>query len=332
MPPGLGGELILPASEYARDRRPWLKARRAGLGASETACILGLNQWSTPYAIWTEKVRDDDATDDSPSEAARWGTVLEAPIAREVGNRWPELGKIAPSPGLLRHPEHPWMLATLDRVLVERGRRRGARARSILECKTVGDWMYREHWPDGMPPLNYQVQVVQQLAVTGMDHGYLAALIGGQHLPEPWLIGRDDRVVEQIVEYAGTWWADHVVAGSAPAMTFADRTILTSVYPGDLDLDALRASDNLVDVYAKFLDARRREAEAKAEKEQLAFKVQTAMGDRTALAAPDGTVLATWKPTKTTRIDVGHLRKHFPDTAAECATTTTSRRFLPKTA
>ena len=45
MPDGLGGVLVLAADDYRRDRALWLKARRDGLGASDTAAILGLNSY-----------------------------------------------------------------------------------------------------------------------------------------------------------------------------------------------------------------------------------------------------------------------------------------------
>lgn len=330
VPEGVGGTLVLPASDYARDRTSWLAARRSGLGASETAVVLGLNEYRTPYQVWAEKVRTDDPVDEDPSEAARWGSVLEAPVAREVSRRHHDLGKIAPSPGLFQHPEHTWLLATPDRILVERGRRYSGRALALLECKTVGDWAYRSSWTGDYPPNPYLVQVQQQLLVLDMDVAYLAALIGGQRMPAPWRIDRDERVAQQIVEYTGAWWEQYVVAGRAPALTFADRSILSQVYPGDTDLDALRADDRLVDVYARLLDARRREAEAKDERAALEFEVQTALGDRTALVDDAGAELVTWRPTTSRRLDTTALRKALPDVAAEYTTASTSRRLVVK--
>jgi len=300
MPPGVDGDLILPASAYRRDRRPWLAARRTGLGASDTAAILGLNPWSTPYGVWASKVDTARPVDTSPGEAAEWGTALEAVVARKVATRHPELGRIEPTPGLIRHRRHRWMLATLDRLLVPR-RSRCARPTSALEVKTVSAEMYRHHWIDGVPPAHVQVQTQQQMAVTGLDHVYVAVLVGGQHMPEPYRVERDDAVIDAMTTYAAGWWADHVETGTPPPLTLADASLLGSIYPGDLDLDPHVADDVVLAAFADYVDARRRRDEALADMDRAVFTVKAAMGDRTALVDSIGTVLATWRPTKTAR-------------------------------
>lgn len=328
MPRGLGGELVLPARDYARTRLPWLEARRAGLGASETATVLGLNDWSTPYAVWASKV-SAVAADDDASEAAEWGNALEAVVARKVSTRHPDLGKPAPTPGLLRHPDHPWMLATLDRLLVERGKADPA-ALAVLEVKTVGEWMYRARWIDGVPPAHIQVQVQQQLAVTGLARAFVAVLVGGQMMPDPYPIERDERVIGQLIEYGGAWWSEYVEGGKRPDLTFADRSALAALYPGDLDAEALVADPDTLAAFARFMDARRRESEAKAEKEAALFEVQRRMGDATRLVDDDGRLLATWNPTSTKRTDTTALKKAHPAIVAEFTTEQPGRRFLPR--
>lgn len=328
MPRGLGGELVIAAADYARDRRAWLRARRSGLGASETATILGLNDWRTPLAVWQDKVSTDDVEDVTLSEAAEWGSALEAVVARKVATRHPELGKLAPTPGLLRHPEHPWMLATLDRVLVER-KKADPQALAILEVKTVGDWMFRKRWLDSVPP-HVLVQVQQQLAVTGMERAYVVVLVGGQRMPAPYLVERDERVIEQIIEYAGAWWAEHVEGGVVPDPTFADRSSLAAVWPGDDTLPAVHADESLLADLGTFMHAREQEAHWKRQKEEAAFAVQERMGNALAVRDDDGRVLVTWKPSTSTRVNTPALRKAHPDLVEQFTTTTTTRRFLPK--
>lgn len=328
LPAGLGGELVLAASAYRRSRRRWLAARRSGLGASETATILGLNDWTTPLAIWQEKVSTGPVLDEGVGEAAEWGSVLEAPVARMVARRFPDLGKLMPSPGLLRHPEHPWMLATLDRLLVPRGT--DGPVSSILEVKTVGDWMYRARWIDGVPPAHILVQTQQQLAVTGLDRAYVAVLVGGQKMPEPYPVDRDDRVIEQLIQYGGAWWDEHVVHGNRPDPLFADRSRLPDLYPGDESLPARVADDDLTRHFGVFMDARRREAEAKAQKEHAAFEVKKRMADALALRDRDGHILATWKPVTSSRVNTKALQAAEPDVATRFTETTTTRTFKPK--
>lgn len=323
----LAGEVVIPASAYARDRRAWLAARRSGLGASDTAAVLGLSDWATPLSVWLDKTSSEPVVDTYLSEAAEWGTALEAVVARKVATRHRHLGKIAPTPGLLRHREHPWMLATLDRILVPR---RGHSTRvDGLEVKTTSREAYRSGWIDGVPPARYQVQAQQQMAVTGLERVWLAVLVGGQRMPEPYPVDRDERVIEQLIAYGGHWWWHHVEAGVRPDPTFADRDTLARLWPGDPD-GVLVADDDLRETYGSYLDARRREAEAREDRDRLAFAIQTAMRDATTLQDPTGEVLATWRPVTTRRASTTRLKAEHPDVYAAVLEATTTRTFRPK--
>lgn len=295
---GTCGTLVLPASEYARNRGKWLAARRSGLGASEVAAVLGLSPWSTPYKVWAEKVATVPPVEKS-TEPIEWGHAAESMIARRVGVRHPELGRVEPSPGLLAHDEVPIVLATLDRLLVPRRSPRGSAPTAPLEIKNIGLPMWRHAWVDGFPPVYYVIQVQVQLAVTGLPYGYLAVLVGGQMMPEPILIERDDAVIAALLVYAAEWWERHVIGGERPALTLADRDILTSLYPGDANLDPLAADPETLAAFAKYVDARRRRDEAVDDMDATGFLVKQALGDHTALTDPDtGAVLATWRPNK----------------------------------
>lgn len=297
--PGLGGTLIVPAADYARSKAKWLAARRLGLGASDAAAVLGLSPWSTPYTVYADKTADE-APKELSTEAIFWGHQLEDPIARATSKKYPHLGKLAPSPGLLRDDTHPHILATLDRLLVPR-RRPDADPVAVLECKNVGLFMYREHWLDGVPPVYYQLQVQQQLFVTGLDHGYITALVGGNYLPEPYLIERDDDAIRMVAEYTAEWWETHIVGRQAPPLILADMERINSIYRGDPDLDPITATPEVLAHLGEYIDARRRRGAAEAEMERAVFPVKEFMGDHTALLDPSGDPLATWKPTKTGR-------------------------------
>jgi hypothetical protein len=41
-------------------------------------------------------------------------------------------------------------------------------------------------------------------------------------------------------------------------------------------------------------------------------------------------VLATWRSSSSSRVDLGELRKRYPEQAAECTVASVSRRFLLK--
>jgi putative phage-type endonuclease len=317
-PDGLGGVVVLAAEDYRRDRGLWLKARRAGLGASDTAAILGLNTYRTALDVWLDKTATDTPVDGELSEATAWGHILETPVARRTVKKHPHLGKLVPTPGLLAHPEHPWMLATVDFGLAPRGSRT-APVQALLEVKTTSVHNYRANWIDGVPPASIQVQAQQQLAVTGLDECWVTCFVGGDSGPgklaEPYRVARSDEVIRQIVQYAGGWWADHVVAGVRPEPTFLDADKLAMLYPADDSLDALTMDGPLEETLAQYLDAKRKADALALRAEEYRFRLQKAMGERTALAWPDGQVAVTNKEQTRKSLDKKALATERPDVA-----------------
>lgn len=315
--------VILPAADYRRSKASWLAARKAGLGASETAAVLGLDPWATPLDIYLDKI-NPAVRQETAGEAAEWGSAIEAVVARKVAHRHPKLGKLVPSPGLCQHPGYSWMLATPDRLLVDRE----TGAESLLEIKTT-DARNKPLWADG-PPDRVLVQVQQQLAVTGLEVAYVACLFGGREMPEPWEVKADQTVADLIVDLAGQFWRDHVEARVPPEARLGDDRNLAALYPGDQDLDPLVADESLE---AKLADRARALAELKAAQERVDLvdiAVKEAMGDRISVVDLSGQVLATWKPQSTTRLDTKRLRADHPDLAETYSTTTTTRTFRIK--
>jgi len=313
-----GGVLVLPAKDYTRSRAAWLKARRSGLGASDTSAILGLNPHRTALDVWLDKTATGEPVD-VQSKAMTAGHKLEDVVARWTVDDYPWLGKLVPTPGLLAHPKHPWMLATLDRGLANRGSRDNP-VRAILEVKTTNWRTYKDDWLEGVPPPHIQVQCQQQMAVTGMDECWVAAGVGGLDGPfsirEPFRVPRSDQVIDQIITYAGGWWADHVEAGVRPEPTFGDAGKMGTLYPTDDALEAVPLTDELEAHLATYLDAKRRADAAKDEADRAVFAIRAVMKSAPALRGLDGRVVATNKNQVKRTLDKKALAKDHPDVMA----------------
>lgn len=331
LPAGLGGRLVLASADYRRDRSKWLRARRSGLGASEMAAILGLTgEWKTGLDVYLEKTSDAEPEPGPPSEQAHFGNLLEPIVARDTVRRWPELGKLVPTPGLLAHPEQDWMLATIDYGLAPRGKR-GAPVTALLEVKTTSDRNYRHKWIDGVPPAGIQVQCQQQMAVTGAELTWVTCWVrDNAQLKDPFPVYRSESVIEQLIHYGGLWWRDYVQARVRPDPRFEDRHKLASLFPADDSAGALIVNEELESALADLLDARRRIKAAELDEERAKFKIQTAMRERTAIATPDGDVLVTWKESTSRRLDQKALAADHPELVAKYKPAKTSRTFLVK--
>ena len=153
------------------ERIQWLEARRSGIGSSDAPALLGVCPWQTALDVYHTKV-DTSVPVDRMSNAMEWGHRLEPVVAgKAIDSHGWTLGK----PGLLRHSDYPFLLATPDRV---------NQFGEVVEIKTTGS---RDGW--GEPetdeiPMNVWVQVQHQLAVASsiderVELAWVCVLIGG---------------------------------------------------------------------------------------------------------------------------------------------------------
>jgi putative phage-type endonuclease len=222
----------------SRDRDRWLHERTGGIGASESAAILGLNPWASPMSVWSDKL---GLSETEQTEAMAWGLRLEPIIAKayaeETGRKIQRWGK------LLRSKEIPFLQATPD----YRQRKPNP---PVLEIKNVSGRTV-EHWEGGIPEY-VQCQVQHQLAVTGHKKATVAALIhGGRPV---WLdIDRDQEFISGVlIPELEKFWAyvearEPPPADSSPATARALRAMFPhesgetiSLEPDFVDLDIRR--------------------------------------------------------------------------------------------
>ena len=139
----------------------WLAARRLGMGATDAAPATGRSRWKDNVTWAKEKLGLVEPEDISGKPAVQRGKALE-PLVRVVfGLDHPEYEvEYNGSFDLVRRPEEPWYLATLDGRLTERETGR----RGILEIKTgsIASRIAAEQW-NGRVPEEYLCQALHQL-------------------------------------------------------------------------------------------------------------------------------------------------------------------------
>ncbi|MEM9611252.1 MAG: YqaJ viral recombinase family protein, partial [Actinomycetota bacterium] len=180
------GAAVTAAVSEEWHRGDWLEWRRAGIGASDVAGILGISPFASPYSVWASKVHSVDAEETEPM---RWGHLLEDAIADEFAVRTGL--HVSHAQEWAQHPDRSWARCTLDRkVFDDVG---GTDPLGELEIKTTSARAW-ETFGDELPEY-YLAQVMWQLFVTGLERAWVATLVGGQrlHIGDP--IERDDRVI-----------------------------------------------------------------------------------------------------------------------------------------
>lgn len=208
-------------STLEMDRIEWLQLRKSGIGGSDASAILGFNRYKSAFQLYIEKT--SELVEESDSEAAYWGNVLEDVVAKEFAKRTGK--KIRKINRMLRHPKHYFMTANLDRDVV------GEKA--FLECKTASEYL-KDSWNGEDVPAAYLCQLQHYLAVTGYEKAYIAVLIGGNKFV--WKeVDRDDEFIELMIQHEKSFWENHVLANVPPAIdgSTSASELLAKMYPQD---------------------------------------------------------------------------------------------------
>lgn len=305
------------------DREDWLQVRRSGIGSSDAAAAVGLNPYKSQLELWMEKTgrggalpQVDPHDETSPMY---WGTLLEPIVAahytKRTGNRVRRINSV------LQHPQHPWILANLDREVM------GAKDVAILECKTAGINGARL-WKEGVPEYVH-LQVMHQLAVTGKQAADVAVLICGQDL-QVHRIERDEQMIAQLIDLERAFWR-YVELDQQPPADGSDSAdmALRCLYPRDsgqvLDLSM---ETEMSAAFSDLLAVRQVLANNQELESQLKQRIQQRMGDATRAVFETGEV--SWKRSKDgVSLDVSKLLKEQPTLMSSYAQVKPgSRRFL----
>ncbi len=195
-----------------RDRAEWLDTRRRlGIGGSDAPAVVGVSSFRTPAQVYFEKRAPSAETLEDQAEQQTWGQILEEPIAQAYTKK---TGRAVQAPGtftVFRDTDRPWMTATLDRIVPDRG---------PLEIKNAGFYKAGD-WKDE-PPLEYTVQVQHQLAVTGAPVADLAVLLGGNRF-KVFAVERNQAFIDRLIERERQFWRQ-ILEGRPPTIDGSDDT------------------------------------------------------------------------------------------------------------
>lgn len=188
--------------------RQWHAQRDKGIGGSDVSSIMGANRYKSVLALWEEKTHRVKPQDLSHKPAILLGNAMEPVLRTEYAYRHPQVDVVEPE-YMLQDAEHQWRQASLDGVLTYPDGHC-----EVLEIKTVGAFSYAQ-WDDGLVPLNYAMQVLHYMAVTGYQRAQLIALIGNQSIIER-TVQRNDEAIAAIEDEVDRFWTRCVEADKMP--------------------------------------------------------------------------------------------------------------------
>lgn len=306
-----------------------LRARRAWIGASDVAAIVGLSPYAGPGDIYWGKVSDEDIPEPPPRAHQEQGNRHERAIiegAQErLGSRWAALEINPPTLGPVEIEGAPFG-AHLDSLL--RGDPCGA-----IEAKRSR--LPSEEW--GTPgtdevPVHVLLQVQAQMGVAerlGLDLPEVVVAVELHNLNEElYIVKRNADLIAEAFRLCAAFWKRHVVPrvppdGCPPPLEMLKRMRREPASVCALGPDAM--------ALWRELEAAKAQRKAAEQAEELAkAKVIAALKGCEAGEWPDGSRLTYLEQRSAPAVDTTLLRAKWPEAFEACVTQGTHRvlRFV----
>lgn len=190
------------------------EARRAGIGGSDAAAVLGCNPYRSALDVYKQKIGETGPT--PPNAAMKRGTFLE-PIARKI---YAELtGRRIRRMQQVTHASFPWMLCNIDGRIFRPRPEIDASAPGVgpglLELKCPGIWAFAKAKREGLP-IHWIVQVQHNLEVTGYTWGAVALFNADLWEMIHFDVPRDLELAHAIILKEKDFWKNHVECRTPP--------------------------------------------------------------------------------------------------------------------
>lgn len=304
-----------------KDRNEWLDYRRAGIGSSEIATIVGLNPYETPYQLWRRKIGLDEPK--SETFAMKAGHYLEDAVSQfwsDATGR--QIIKASAGDWIVRNDDKPFVQVSPDRTYWLDDNRNNDN-KGILECKTT----QRVIDADDLPK-TWFCQVQYQLGGAEIRQGSIAWLTAGREFGYQDLTLVPD-FYAWLVEEAERFWVDNVMGGKEPDCANVQDVLIK--FNRHTDSKVIEVGDEIMQAYTQLKDVRAEISKLEEQKEALEAKLKMGFGDAEAISY-GGNTLATWKAGKDSeKFDAKAFQADHPELAKQYTKSVkSSRRFLLK--
>lgn len=270
--------------------------------------------------VYLQKTGQKDAPDLSHVEPVQMGLLMQEPIMRIAAGRWGWEFKDADY--TLHHSKHNWMASHFDYISTD--------GKTLYEVKNLGVHQRKKYGDDGTEMISekYRAQCLhEQIVHEGVQNIVLVVLFGGQelcHFPQNFTQLEAEAHIRAMAEF----WAQVQTRNWNP-VTMADAT--KDLYKVDDGSDMV--ANAALELACQQLQAIKGKMKEYEEAEEgLKQMIQAAMQSKATLKAFDGSILATWKSSKSSkRFNAELLKQALPETYEKFVTEQPgSRRFLIK--
>jgi putative phage-type endonuclease len=284
--------------------------RSKTIGGSDVGPVLGFSRFRSPLEVWMEKTGKGIKQPDSLP--LRFGSFAEEFVASEYAR---STGfELIHDESIHIHPEHSFMSAHIDRLVLDSKNRACANATPgrILECKTANPFTHSQWGEPGTDqvPMGYLCQCIWYMAITNMKHCDLAVLFSNSDF-RIYEIKRDLELEALVTEKVRFFWNEYVLKDTPPpAQSEADCQALFG--RGDPSKSA-EAKAHTLELIQRLQLLNNEIDQRQDEVSSIKQVVMSQMGEAEILTLA-GKVLATWRaPKPSYKIDSTRLEAEHPD-------------------
>jgi putative phage-type endonuclease len=276
-------------AEEAEERLQWMESRKEGVGASESAGVLGVSPWSSPLSVYVDKTIDAPSkVTEAQIERWRWGHILERVILDELSSRTGLTFRRAPQNRITRHKKWPNvpMFATPDAYILEEARR-------LCQIKTTNQFG-EDEWKDGVP-LHVNVQVQHEMSACEREAEIVVVLVGGQKLV--WYeIERHETFISQLEPEVTRFWYENVIPRVFPPAdgSTATANALERLHPADSGVEIM-LDDRAVQLDEELSDLKSDLKKLEKRKKEIENEIKSMIGPATWGKLPNGAGRFSWK-------------------------------------
>ena len=206
-----------------KDHEEWLALRHQYIGGSDAGAVVGMNPYKSRYALWAEKTNKVAGFEGNIT--TKVGAYLEDLVAQmfeeETGKK---VQKVNSS---FHNSDYPFAIANIDRKVVGEN--------ALLEIKTTNSIPIMKQLRKTEFPEAYYCQVVQYMAVTGLQKAYLAVLINCREF-KVYELDRDQAEIDALMQTEKEFW--HLVETNTPPAVDGEESTsdtLAALYPESTD-------------------------------------------------------------------------------------------------
>jgi len=295
----------------------WIRSRKAGIGGSDAAKILGVSNYGTAVDVWLDKT--DQVPEIEDNDLMWFGREVEPVIAKRFEQ---ETGRSVQNDYKIRlHPEHDFIMANMDRVILGDDQENTG----VLECKSTSEFA-RQSWGNDVDinPAWY-VQVQHYLLVTGYEYGYIAYLVDRKYHQHR--VEADAELHAMMIDRYQEFW--ECVQNRTPPRPVSGDDI-DKLYKSHTPGKSAECDESVYKSVCDLINLKEEIKELEQQKKDLESTIKIAIEDSESLEY-NGNVLATYKEVVTNRLNGKALKETHPEIAEKFTKPSSYRRLTLKT-